>query len=83
VASAVPSRNFYISNLQRQISSKKGVRTTYRPPQIADASTNQMLRNEFANLPQQVQFRPGCQAFAYAFRPCPVAGLRPTFQLFF
>jgi hypothetical protein len=34
VASAVPSRNFYISNLQRQISSKKGVRTTYRPPQM-------------------------------------------------
>ena len=42
-----------------------------------------MLRNEFANLPQQVQFRPGCQAFAYAFYPCRVTGLRSTFQLSF
>jgi hypothetical protein len=33
------------------------------------AAPNQMLRNEFANLPKQVQFRLGYQAFAYAFRP--------------
>jgi hypothetical protein len=33
------------------------------------AASNQTLRNEIANLPKQVQFRPGCQAFACAFRP--------------
>ena len=34
VASAVPSRTFYITNLQRQISSQKGAPATFQPQQL-------------------------------------------------
>jgi len=43
---------------------------------------HQKIRNEVANLPQQIQFRRGWNVFVFYFRPCRVAGLSKTFQLF-
>jgi len=43
---------------------------------------HQKIRNEVANLPQQVHFCGGWNVFVVFFHPCCLAGLRKTFQLF-
>ena len=43
---------------------------------------NQELRNQIANLPQQIQFRNGWNDFVFFFYPCRVAGRSDSFQLF-
>jgi hypothetical protein len=43
---------------------------------------NQELRNEVANLPQQIQFRTGWNAIVVFSHPCRVAGPSKTFQPF-
>jgi hypothetical protein len=43
---------------------------------------NQKIRNEVANLPQQIQFGAGWNVFVFYFHPCRVAGLIKMFQLF-
>ena len=40
------------------------------------------VRNEVANLPQQVQFCGGWNVLVVIFHPCRVAGLNKIFQLF-
>jgi hypothetical protein len=42
----------------------------------------QKVRNEVANLSQQVQFCGGWNIFVVFFHPCRVAGLNKMFQLF-
>ena len=42
----------------------------------------QEVRNEVANLPQEVQFCGGWNVLVVLFHPCRVAGLHETFQLF-
>ena len=43
---------------------------------------NQKIRNEVADLPQQIQFRRRWNDLVFLFHPCRVAGLNNSFQLF-